>query len=79
MALVSLATPTGLVFKPISPPRLHQSAARRKTRANLLSQDPVLLSGLQPAEKHVCGNFSHILCSPAYCHIGKLPFNNLIL
>lgn len=29
MVLVSLATPTGLVFKPVPPPRLHQSAAER--------------------------------------------------
>lgn len=46
MALVSPATPTGLVFKPLSPPRLHQSSAERITRASLQPHEPVLLSGL---------------------------------
>lgn len=75
MALVSPATPTGLVFKQVSPPRPHQSAAGRTTRPSLLPQEPELLSGLQPDEKHVFRNFSHILPSSSYNCIGKFYFN----
>ncbi|KAA8586076.1 hypothetical protein FQN60_007645 [Etheostoma spectabile] len=56
MALVSWATPTGLVFKWVPPPRLHQSSARRITR----------VTGTSTTDEHAFGNFSHVLCSPAY-------------
>lgn len=51
MALVFVTTPTGLVFKPDSPPSVHQSAAKRKTRVSNSTAWKELVRGEQNKER----------------------------